>query len=54
MGKLAGAIAVVVVGGLAAVPYVTGVMIEKQLTTMKTLPGLGSDFVWSVDSYQRG
>ncbi len=54
MGKLGIAMAAVVVGGLAAVPYVTGVMIENQLSGMKALPGMGTGAVWSVDSFQRG
>jgi uncharacterized protein YdgA (DUF945 family) len=54
MSKLGVAIAAVVIGGLAAAPYVTGVIIEKQLSGMKALPGMGSGAVWSVDSYQRG
>lgn len=54
MSKLGFAIAAVVVGGLAAAPYVTGVMIENQLSGMKALPGMGAGAVWSVDSFERG
>ncbi|HUN00327.1 MAG: YdgA family protein [Halothiobacillaceae bacterium] len=54
MGKLGVAIAVVVVGGLAATPYVTGVLIEHKLSGIKALPGMGGGAVWSVDSFQRG
>ncbi len=54
MNKLGLGIAVVVIGGLAAVPYITGVVIERQLSGMKALPGMGAGGVWSVDSYQRG
>lgn len=51
---IAGVVGLVVVGGLAAAPYVSGMMIEQRLTGMKVVPGVGSGVIWSLDSFQRG
>lgn len=54
MNKLGMAIGVVVIAGLAAVPYVSGMMIEQSISGTKALPGMGQSVIWSVDSFQRG
>lgn len=52
---IAGVVGIAVIGGLAAAPYVSGMLIEKRLQNMKVLPGAdGSGLVWSLDSFQRG
>ena len=54
MNKLAIGLGVVIVAGVAAAPYVSGVMIEKRLQSVSALPGMSDGVTWSLDSYQRG
>jgi uncharacterized protein YdgA (DUF945 family) len=54
MNKLAIGLGVVIVAGIAAAPYVSGMMIEKRMQSVSALPGLSDGITWSLDSYQRG
>ncbi|ANJ67849.1 hypothetical protein A9404_11080 [Halothiobacillus diazotrophicus] len=47
-------VGVIVLGGLAAAPYVSGMLIEQRLQGMKVVPGMGGGTVWSLDAYERG
>ncbi len=54
MNKLVVGLGVVIVAGVAAAPYVSGMMIEQQLQSVSALPGMSDGLTWSLDSYQRG
>lgn len=48
-------VGVVIVAGIAAAPYVSGVMIEKRMQSASVLPGgVANGLNWSLDSFQRG
>lgn len=51
---IAGVVGLAVVGGLAAAPYISGMMIEQRLQNMKALAGAGSGIIWTLDSFHRG
>ena len=54
MNKLAIGLGVVIMAGVAAVPYVSGMMIEQRLQSVSALPGISDGMTWSIDSFQRG
>lgn len=54
MNKLAVGLGVVIVAGIAAAPYVSGMVIEQRMQSVSALPGLSDGITWSLDSYQRG
>ena len=54
MKKLLLAVMVLVAGGLAAAPYVSGMLLDRQLKADRTFPGLPKGMVWRFDSLQRG
>ena len=54
MNKLAIGLGVVIVAGVAAAPYVSGMMIEKRMQSVSALPGVSDGMTWSMDSFQRG
>lgn len=54
MNKLALGLGVVIVAGVAAAPYVSGVMIEQRMQSANLPLGITSGMTWTVDSFQRG
>lgn len=54
MNKLVIGLGVVIVAGLAATPYVSGMVIEKRMQSVSALPGMSDGITWSMDSFQRG
>jgi len=54
MKKLLLAFLVVAVAAVAAVPYVTGNVLEGRLQKAQRLPGLPKGMNWQVDHFQRG
>lgn len=54
MKKVLLALLILVVAGVAAVPYVTGGVIEGRLKHKPHLPGLPKGMAWQVDHFDRG
>lgn len=54
MNKLGLVAAVVVVGGVAAAPFVSGMMIEQRFKSYQLPVSVPAGTAWHLDSYQRG
>ncbi len=54
MNKLGLVAAVVVVGAVAAVPFVSGMLIEQRISAYQLPAGAPAGLQWHLDSYQRG
>lgn len=54
MKKLILVLVLVVVGAVAAAPYITGGVLQERFEKEQTLPGLPKDMLWHVDHFKRG